>query len=126
MDTLKKLIAENEQLFDELEFWKSVAVELYTPEDAYEEFLRDAATYSLDKAKWLESAASGWGKKYAYWLNFDSSAYKFEEETGREEPCGSELLQREKEKKEKLAIAELVKELMLPLSEQRNIRCDTP
>ena len=40
--------------------------------------------------------------------------------------CGSELLQREKEKKEKLAIAELVKELMLPLSEQRNIRCNTP
>ena len=87
MDTLKKLIAKNEQLFDELEFWKSVAVELYTPEDAYEEFLQDAAAYSLDKAKWLESAASGWGKKYAYWLNFDSSAYKFEEETGREEPC---------------------------------------
>jgi len=41
MDTLKKLIAENEKLFDELEFWKSIAVELYTPEDAYEEFLRD-------------------------------------------------------------------------------------
>ena len=41
MDTLKKLIAKNEQLFDELEFWKSTAVELYTPEDAYEELLRD-------------------------------------------------------------------------------------
>ena len=41
MDTLKKLIAKNEQLFDELEFWKSIAVELYTPEDAYEELLRD-------------------------------------------------------------------------------------
>jgi len=46
--------------------------------------------------------------------------------TGREEPCGSELLQRENEKKERLAIAELVKELMLPLSEQLNIRCNTP
>jgi len=41
MNNLKKLIAENKQLLDELEFWKSVAVELYTPEDAYEEFLRD-------------------------------------------------------------------------------------
>ena len=41
MNNLKKLIAENEQLLNELEFWKSVAVELYTPEDAYEEFLRD-------------------------------------------------------------------------------------
>ena len=41
MNNLKKLIAKNEQLFDELEFWKSIAVELYTPEDAYEEFLRD-------------------------------------------------------------------------------------
>jgi len=54
MKNLKKLIAENlpvafglmtaenlQQLYDELEFWKSVAVELYTPEDAYEEFLRD-------------------------------------------------------------------------------------
>ena len=54
MKNLKKLIAENlpvafglmtaenlQQLYDELEFWKSVAVELYTPEDAYEECLRD-------------------------------------------------------------------------------------
>ena len=41
MNNLKKLIAKNEQLFDELEFWKSIAVELYTPEDAYEELLRD-------------------------------------------------------------------------------------
>jgi len=30
-----------QELAEELEFWKSIAVELYTPEDAYEEFLRD-------------------------------------------------------------------------------------
>jgi len=41
MNNLKKLIAENEQLFDELEFWKSTALELGSPEDAYEECLRD-------------------------------------------------------------------------------------
>tara|TARA_R110001599_G_scaffold251583_1_gene451577 strand:+ start:3635 stop:3805 length:171 start_codon:yes stop_codon:yes gene_type:complete len=30
-----------QELAVELQFWKTIAVELYTPEDAYEEFLRD-------------------------------------------------------------------------------------
>jgi hypothetical protein len=41
MNNLKKLIAENAELSKELEFWKSVAIEHYVPEDAYEECLRD-------------------------------------------------------------------------------------
>ena len=41
MNNLKKLITENEKLFDELEFWKSTALELGASEDAYEECLRD-------------------------------------------------------------------------------------
>ena len=41
MNNLKKLIAENAELFKELEFWKSVAIEHNVPEDAYEECLRD-------------------------------------------------------------------------------------
>ena len=36
MNNLKKLITENEKLFDELEFWKSTALELGASEDAYE------------------------------------------------------------------------------------------
>ena len=81
--------------------------------DAAEEE-RDAAAYSLDKAKWLECKAlwgteedaekelnksmeetewwkqhvAHWGKKD--WLNFDSSAYKFEEET--EEKCKEDVV----------------------------------
>ena len=41
MNNLKKLITENEKLLDELEFWKSTALELGASEDAYEECLRD-------------------------------------------------------------------------------------
>ena len=92
--------------------------------DAAEEE-RDAAAYSLDKAKWLEYKAlnrteeaaeeelnksmketewwkqhvaraeqqeyeARWGKEDADWLNFDSSAYKFEEET--EEECKEDVV----------------------------------
>ena len=40
----------------------------------------DAVEEERDKAKWLECKAHSRGKKDADWLNFDSSAYKFEEE----------------------------------------------
>ena len=39
--SIDKLIHKNDELFAELEFWKSVAIEHYVPEDAYEEFCRD-------------------------------------------------------------------------------------
>ena len=39
--SIKKLERENAALFTELEFWKSTALELGSPEDAYEECLRD-------------------------------------------------------------------------------------
>ena len=39
--SIDKLIHKNDKLFAELEFWKSVAIEHYVPEDAYEEFCRD-------------------------------------------------------------------------------------
>ena len=38
---IDKLIHKNDELFDELEFWKSTALELGASEDAYEECLRD-------------------------------------------------------------------------------------
>ena len=47
---IDKLIHKNDELFDELEFWKSVAIEHYVPEDAYEEFCRDVESmqYEMD------------------------------------------------------------------------------
>ena len=33
---IDKLIHKNDELFDELEFWKSTAIEHGAPEDAYE------------------------------------------------------------------------------------------
>jgi len=38
---IDKLIHKNDELFDELEFWKSTALELGASEDDYEECLRD-------------------------------------------------------------------------------------
>lgn len=40
--------ATSQELAEELEFWKSIAVELYTPEDAYEEFLRDVESMQYE------------------------------------------------------------------------------
>ncbi len=43
MNNLKKLIAKNDELFAELEFWKSTAIEQGAPEDAYEDCLESVA-----------------------------------------------------------------------------------
>ena len=43
MNNLKKLINKNDELFDELEFWRSTAIEHGAPEDAYEVCLAVAA-----------------------------------------------------------------------------------
>lgn len=40
---IDKLIHKNDELFDELEFWKSTAIEHGAPEDAYEDCLADVA-----------------------------------------------------------------------------------
>ncbi len=41
MNNLKKLIHKNAELFDELEFWKSTAIEHGVPEYVYEDFCKD-------------------------------------------------------------------------------------
>jgi hypothetical protein len=40
---IDKLIHKNDELFAELEFWKSTAIEHGAPEDAYEDCLDDVA-----------------------------------------------------------------------------------
>tara|TARA_R110000751_G_scaffold100602_4_gene194558 strand:+ start:5600 stop:5776 length:177 start_codon:yes stop_codon:yes gene_type:complete len=40
---IDKLIHKNDELFDELEFWKSTAIEHGAPEDAYEDCLISVA-----------------------------------------------------------------------------------
>mgnify|MGYP003632711281 CR=1 FL=1 len=132
----------------------------------------DAAEEELNKSmketEWWKQYEAHWGKED--WLNFDSSAYKFEEET--EEECKEDVVNNpshyntgsieciegiqasmsaeafngylkgncmkylwrydykgkplEDLQKAQWYLAELIKELMLPLSEQLNIRCNTP